>query len=250
MTCEELRPDYLLYTIGTLAEPESSEIREHLDRGCPACTEGLRQAQALAYSMGAALPGPEPPRELRDRVVSIAAPSRVPFWNLSAWQAWTLAAACIALAIVPTFLWLRYSSQLASQQSGTEALLARERAAAAGLRDQIAKLQTGSPVRAVPIFALELERGGEAAPKQLAVPRNTAVIVLALPSDLVRQASAADVRDASGQTVRTVSPLPVSDADSTGLTIDAQMLSTGRYTVVLLAHDRTLARFPFEVTLR
>jgi hypothetical protein len=103
----------------------------------------------------------------------------------------------------------------------------------------------------VPIFALELERGGAGETfKPLAIPRGVNTVVLALPADLVRQASAAELRNAAGQTIWTASPLPASDADSTGLTVPGQLLTPGHYAVVLLAGDRTLARLPFQVTLR
>ena len=52
MTCDELRPDYLLYALGVLEEPERSEVRAHLERGCEACTAGLREARGLAFAMG------------------------------------------------------------------------------------------------------------------------------------------------------------------------------------------------------
>ena len=32
MTCDELRPDYILYAVGVLEEPEKAELRAHLDR--------------------------------------------------------------------------------------------------------------------------------------------------------------------------------------------------------------------------
>jgi hypothetical protein len=104
----------------------------------------------------------------------------------------------------------------------------------------------------VPIFALELERGGGAGQpvKQLAIPRGVDAVVLALPADLAGQASAAELHNASGQTIWTASPLPKGDADSTGLTVAGQLLSPGRYMVVLLAGHRTLARLPFQVTVR
>ena len=239
MTCEELRPDYLLYATGTMGEPESSELRAHLDRGCAACTEGLRQAHALVYSLGAFVEGPEPPRALRERVLAIsgnqARRPRQPLWQ------WALAAAAVLCAIIPGFLFYRELSESRARQAAAAALLAGEQRTSASLREAAATL------RAVPIFALELERGGSGETlKQLAIPRGVNAVVLALPSDLVRQASAAELRNASGQTIWTASPLPASDADSTGLAVPGQLLSPGRYVVVLLAGDRVIARLPFE----
>ena len=259
MTCEELRPDYLLYAMGTMGEPESSELRAHLARGCPSCTEGLRQAHALAYSMGAALPGPDPSARLRGRVLAIAgaapapadrAAPRAPFWSwpIAPWQAWALAAACAALALAPGVFWYRERSAWHSQQAAAAALLDRDERAAAALRAQIAGLANRPSARAVPIFSLELERGaGNAPARRLSIPRDAAAVVLALPTDLVRQASAAEIRAASGQAIWSVSPLPAGDADSTGLSVDAQVLPNGRYTLILLAGQRTLAQLPLEV---
>jgi hypothetical protein len=251
MTCEELRTDYLLYAMGTVGEPESSELRAHLDRGCAACTEGLRQAHALAYSMGAVLDGPDAPRALRGRVLAISGAedrgtrALRPLWArpVALWQGWALAAAAVVVALIPGFLWYRELSESRARQAATAALLAEERRSSAVLRE--------ASRGAVPIFALELERGGAGETvKQLAIPRRVNAIVLALPSDLVRQASAAELRDAGGRAIWTASPLPASDADSTGLTVAGQLLSPGRYVVLLLAGDRTLARLPFQVTLR
>ena len=38
MTCDELRPDYVLFAMGVLEDPERSELRAHLERGCQVCT--------------------------------------------------------------------------------------------------------------------------------------------------------------------------------------------------------------------
>ena len=61
----ELKPDYMLFAIGALEEPECGEIRAHLESGCETCASGVREARALAYSMGALVPGPEPPTSNR-----------------------------------------------------------------------------------------------------------------------------------------------------------------------------------------
>ena len=37
MNCTELRDHYELYALGLADEPERSEIRAHLDRGCEVC---------------------------------------------------------------------------------------------------------------------------------------------------------------------------------------------------------------------
>ena len=71
------------------------------------------------------------------------------------------------------------------------------------------------------------------------------MVVFALPADLVRQASAADLRDAGGKTLWTASPLTGTDADSAGLTIPSRLLPRGRYEIVLRAGEKTVARLAF-----
>lgn len=265
MRCDERKPDYLLYVIGAMQEPERSEFRAHLESGCQTCAGSLREARSLAYSMGALIDGPEPPKDLRRRVLAIAgapersrnlapmpAAGRVPFWNrpILAWQGIVLAAACLALAFVPIVLWRRAAADYNARQAASTAALARERRSSAELRGQLAKLEAPS-LRVDPILALEPERGaGGEAVRQLSIPASAAAVVLALPSDLVRQASAADLRDASGQIVRSISPLPAADSDATAITIDAQLLPAGRYTLALRAGDRAVARFAFLIVRR
>jgi hypothetical protein len=266
MNCAELRPDYMLYAIGAIEEPERTEIRAHLDRNCETCTSGVREAMALTYSMGALVDGPEPPLELRSRVSGIAgmgarrasavrmpAPKRSLLLArpVAAWQGLAVLAACLALAVVPTILWRRAVVEIEKRQAAAAAALADERQSAAQLRDELAKLEGSSSLRANPIISLELERGapGEAV-KHISIPNGVAAIVLALPSDLVRQASTADLRDSSGQTISSISPIPVGDSDAAGLTIDARLLPAGRYSLALRAGERVLAQFPFVVDRR
>ena len=48
MNCNELRDQYELYAFGVADEPERSEIREHLNRECEVCMEGMRRAREVA----------------------------------------------------------------------------------------------------------------------------------------------------------------------------------------------------------
>jgi hypothetical protein len=256
MNCEELRPDYLLYAMGTMAEPEISEMRAHLARGCPNCMEGVREAEVLAYSMGATLKGPDAPRDLRARVLAISGAAEVgpklvqreprrPFWAhpIASWQGLALAAAGVVLAVLPGFLMFRATMQAHDEVA---AKLAQEQQSTAGLRAQISQLQADAAPHAAAIFALEFERGGAGeTAKQIAIPHDASMVVLALPADLVRQASAAELRDASGKTLWTMSPLTGNEADSAGLTIPSRLLPHGRYEIVLRAGQKTVARLGF-----
>jgi anti-sigma-K factor RskA len=95
MTCDDLRFDYLLYALGVLEDTERDEVRTHLGRGCQACVTGLREARALAFVMGSALAGPNPPRLLRSRILAAAGGTPRRRWN---WFTALIAAGGTALA--------------------------------------------------------------------------------------------------------------------------------------------------------
>ena len=100
MTCDELRPDYVLYAMGVLEDPEKTELRAHLDRGCENCVPGIRAAREFAASMGASTEGPDPSRQLRNRVLAIAGTVSQPRWHWrTAWQA-AAAVALLAVAVI------------------------------------------------------------------------------------------------------------------------------------------------------
>ncbi len=259
MKCDELLPNYLLYAIGKMEEPELSELRAHLARGCEDCTAGVRAARAMAFSMGADLEGQEPSAQLRSRVMAIpdntarrepdpAKVGRRPFWMrpMPVWQALALAAACLVLALIPAAIWN-------ATQTETAAKLASEQRSVASLQEQVAKLQRAASDRgpqAVPIFVLELARGTSDAPVQtLTIPHGASSIVLALPIDLLQRASAAELRNASGQTIWTASPLVVGNSESAGLTVPTERLQAGTYSIELRAGDGLIARLPFGVVI-
>ena len=130
MTCDELRPDYLPFALGVLEEPERSELRAHLDRGCETCAAGLREALAWGFAMGAAVEGPEPPRELRHRILAGAQGRPERRWN---WFAAGLSAAAVAAAAVILIVYQAagFRGRLAEvrteiERSGAEAAALRE----------------------------------------------------------------------------------------------------------------------------
>jgi hypothetical protein len=96
MTCEELRPDCLLYVLGTLDGPELEELRAHLNRGCDACSAAVSDAEGVAFALATSVEGPEPPARLRKRVLAgVTGEARSRF----AWLPWATAFAGIALAV-------------------------------------------------------------------------------------------------------------------------------------------------------
>ena len=136
MTCDELRPDYLLCVLGVLEEPERSEVRAHLGRGCKACIAGLREARALAFAMGAGLGGPDPPRELRSRI--LAAASGVPLRRWSWFTAWA-AAGGTALAAAGLMIYQAHNFRAELTEARIE--IERTGAAAAALRQAFDLIQ-------------------------------------------------------------------------------------------------------------
>ena len=130
MTCEDLRSDYLHYALGTLEEPERSELRAHLERGCANCTAGLREARMAAFGLGAAAAGPEPSRQLRSRILAAAGAAPAKRWNwFTAWV--TAAVATLAACGLLLYQQRSYRAETARmrieiERSGVEAAALRE----------------------------------------------------------------------------------------------------------------------------
>src|SRR5580700_7646126 len=70
MNCPELQDHYELFALGLADEPERSEIREHLSRGCDVCMKETRKAIELTALLGASAPAAAPSRKLRRRILA------------------------------------------------------------------------------------------------------------------------------------------------------------------------------------
>jgi len=70
MNCEELRDQYELYAIGVADEPERSEIRAHLNRGCEVCMAAMKRAREVTAILGSAAPAAAPSPRLRRRLLA------------------------------------------------------------------------------------------------------------------------------------------------------------------------------------
>lgn len=125
MTCEELRPEHELFALGLAAEPELSELREHLRRNCENCTPGVRQARERLALLALTAPEAEPPARLRRRILAgagVESGSRLRLVPLA-----VAAAACVfalALVIYSGSAWRRQTAALGRTVRDQRAALA------------------------------------------------------------------------------------------------------------------------------
>jgi anti-sigma factor RsiW len=132
MTCDELRPDYLLYALGVLEDPERNEVRAHLARGCEACMAGLREARGLAFAVGAGVEGPKPSPQLRTRILVAAGGTRERHWS---WFTALVAAGGAAAVAAGLMLYQARGFRAELAEARTE--IERSGAAAAAMREAI-----------------------------------------------------------------------------------------------------------------
>jgi hypothetical protein len=70
MNHEELRDYYELYALGVADDPERTEIREHLSRGCEVCMSELQRARQLTAIVGLSAAPATPSPKLRRRILA------------------------------------------------------------------------------------------------------------------------------------------------------------------------------------
>ena len=87
----ELQDHYELFALGLADEPERSEIREHLNRGCEVCMAEMHKAIGLTALVGAAAEPAAPSPKLRRRILASTGYEPRGF-------GWLLVAAAVALA--------------------------------------------------------------------------------------------------------------------------------------------------------
>lgn len=100
MTCGELSEHYELYALGTIEEPERSELRDHLARQCEVCTAEVRRAVARVAALAELAPQKEPPDRLRRRVMASVGVEPHFHWN------WMQTVATAAAGVVLTLFWV------------------------------------------------------------------------------------------------------------------------------------------------
>src|SRR6185312_1868769 len=97
MNCEELQGQYELYVMGVAEDPELSEIRAHLGRGCEVCMREVNRARRVASLIGAAAEPMAPSPKLRRRILASVGVEQRGF-GLAPWLG-----ALAALALVAAF---------------------------------------------------------------------------------------------------------------------------------------------------
>lgn len=103
MNCGELHDYYDLYALDIAEEPERSEIRAHINRGCEVCMAGVKRSLETVALIGAGAPEAEPSSQLRRRILaSVGSPEQRAGWM--PW--WAAALAIAALCIVALYLGL------------------------------------------------------------------------------------------------------------------------------------------------
>jgi hypothetical protein len=121
MTHDELRDHYELYAMGLADEPEKSEIREHLGRGCEVCMTQMKQARTMAAILGGSAPEAAPSPKLRRRILASVGAEEGSF-SVLPW----LATAAAMLSIVGA-VYFAGQEKVALQQAGALRDIIRQR---------------------------------------------------------------------------------------------------------------------------
>jgi anti-sigma-K factor RskA len=94
MNCTELRDHYELYALGLAEEPESGEIRVHLDRGCEECMGEMKRAREMMSLLGGSSDPATPSPKLRRRILASVGVEQRSF----GWAPFLAGAAALSLA--------------------------------------------------------------------------------------------------------------------------------------------------------
>jgi len=171
MNHPDLGDHYELFALGLAEEPERSEIREHLNRGCEVCTAGLRKALELTALVGATAPASAPSPKLRRRILASAGHDPRSF-------GWILLAA--ATAVLACFAAVYFSGR--ENQYAQESLALREQ-----IRRQtidLTRLNEAFAILSRPDTTVTSFGAGQTAPPKGKVFLNAAQGVLLIASNL------------------------------------------------------------------
>ncbi len=99
MSCDELRDHYELYAMGVAGEPEKSEIRDHLNRGCEVCMAEMKRARSLTAALSTMADPAGPSPGLRRRILASVGAER----SHLGWIGFLAAAAALCLVAAVYF---------------------------------------------------------------------------------------------------------------------------------------------------
>lgn len=113
MNCEELREHYELYALDIAEEPERSEVRAHLQRGCEVCMAGVKRALETAALVGATAPQAQPSAKLRRRILASVGSEERRSSGMPWWAAALAMAALLVIAVYFAASSNKYAAQAA-----------------------------------------------------------------------------------------------------------------------------------------
>jgi anti-sigma-K factor RskA len=116
MTHDELRDQYELYAMGVLEEPERSEIRDHLNRGCEDCMAEVRHAREMLAMLGGAVTPVDPPARLRKRILASVGVEPQRGFGWAPWLAFA-ATLCLVAAVYFAGRQREYANEIARVRS-------------------------------------------------------------------------------------------------------------------------------------
>lgn len=175
MNCNELRDHYDMYALDIAEEPERSEIRAHLNRGCEICMTGVRRSMETAALIGVTVSPAQPSPQLRRRILaSIGSEERRSGWI----PLWASALAMAALIVVAVYF------AASSGHYAQAAALLRDRMR--GQTAQIARLTEAFEILSGPRTTEVSFGGAQPQPPQGKVFVNASRGVLLIASNLPR----------------------------------------------------------------
>lgn len=120
MKCEDFQDVLELYALGALERGPADSVAEHLETGCPACREALRQALEQIRLVSSTVQLVDPPSQLRRRLRQAIAPAGETRWR---GLAWGLATAALLLVAFTVGQQIRSSSASRDSQTRVSAML-------------------------------------------------------------------------------------------------------------------------------
>jgi hypothetical protein len=120
MNCNELQEHYELFAMGVAEEPERGEIREHLNRQCEVCMNGVKNAMEVSALLGSTVDAAQPSAALRRRILAAVGVEQRRFsWT----PLWALAT---ALALVASFYFGRQQQRFAAEAQDLRAQMRQQ----------------------------------------------------------------------------------------------------------------------------